>query len=103
MFAVLLVPLGNAGRLVHVLDNLPPADSRVVGAEGNFAQLGGVRDDAHFRASEVVVEEILEPHSGDEQEVPRILAPLLDILEAAFALDLAVVLTRQTEGLVELL
>ena len=33
MLAVLLVPLGNRRGLVHVLDDLPPADSSVVGTE----------------------------------------------------------------------
>jgi hypothetical protein len=59
--------------------------ARVVRAEGNFALLRGVGDDAHFGAAEVIVEEVLEPHAGDEEEVPRIfrLAPLLGVLEGA--------------------
>ena len=74
MLAVRLVPLRDGRVLVHVLDDFPPADARVVRAEGNFTLLRGVRDDAHFRAAEIVVEQILEPHAGDEQEVPRILS-----------------------------
>jgi formylmethanofuran dehydrogenase subunit A len=72
MLAVFLVPLRDGRVLVHVLDDLAPADTRVVRAEGNFALLRGVRDDAHFGAAEIVVEQILEPHARDQQEVPRI-------------------------------
>src|SRR5215204_307544 len=54
--AVLLVPLGEARRLVHVLDDLPPADAGVIRAERNLALLRAVRDDAHLGAAEVVVE-----------------------------------------------
>src|SRR5579859_8034723 len=72
VFAVVLVPFGDGRVLVHVLDDLAPAYAGVVGAEGDFALLRGVGDDAHFGASEVVIEKILEPHAGDEEEVPRI-------------------------------
>src|SRR5256714_13940912 len=87
--AVILVPFGEGGRHVHLLDDLAPADAGVVGAEGNLALLRRVRDDAHLGAAEVVVEEILEPHAGDEQEVPAIGSPLLDVLLRAIALDAA--------------
>src|SRR5208282_3756872 len=80
MFAVILVPLGDRRVLVHVLDDLAPAYARVVGAEANFALLRGVRNDAHFGAAEVVVEKILEPHAGDEEEIPRILAALHGVI-----------------------
>ena len=101
--AVVLVPLGDRRVLVHVLDDVSPADTRVVCAEGNFAFLRAVGDDAHFGAAEIVVEEILEPHSRDKQEVPRVLTALLDILDGAVPADLSVILTRQAERLVELL
>src|SRR5580700_3110214 len=65
VFAVVLVPLGNRRVLVHVFDDLAPAYTGVVSAEGDFALLRGVGDDAHFGAAEVVVEKILEPHAGD--------------------------------------
>src|SRR5579859_3488957 len=72
VLAVGFVPLGDGRVLVHVLDNLTPADTGVVRAEGDFALLRGVWNDAHFGAAEVVIEQILEPHAGDEEEVPRI-------------------------------
>src|SRR5579872_1140011 len=72
MLPVSLVPLGYGRILVHVLDDLPPAYAGVICAEGNLALLRGVGNDAHFGAAEVVVEEILEPHTCDEQEVPRV-------------------------------
>src|SRR5271167_2300392 len=83
VFAVVLVPLGNGRVLVHVLDDLAPAYARVVSAEGDFALLRGVGNDAHFGAAEVVVEKILEPHAGDEEEVPRILAALHGVVDFA--------------------
>src|SRR5437763_495029 len=72
VFAVILVPLGDGRILVHIFDDLPPAHAGVVGAEADFTLLGGVRNDAHFSAAEIIVEKILEPHAGDEKEVPRI-------------------------------
>src|SRR5580704_7382356 len=36
VFAVVLVPLGDGCVLVHVLDDLAPADARIVGAEGDL-------------------------------------------------------------------
>ena len=64
--AVLFVPLGEGGGHVHLLDDVAPANAGVVGAEGNFAFLGSVRDDALLGAPEVIVVKILEPHTGDE-------------------------------------
>src|SRR6266699_6039113 len=63
---VVLVPLGHGRVFVHVLNDLPPAYTGVVRAEGNLTLLRRVRDDAHFGAAEVIVEQILEPHSRDE-------------------------------------
>ena len=101
--AVLLVPLGERRRHVHLLDDVPPADAGVVGAEGNLALLRRIRNDAHLGAAEVVVEQVLEPHAGDEQEVPAIGPPLLDVRHRAVAGHLAVVLAGGAERLVELL
>ena len=72
VFAVQLVPVGHARRVVHLLDDVPPADSGVVGAERDLAHLRGVRNDAHFGTAEIVSPEILEPHAGDEQYEPLI-------------------------------
>src|SRR5262249_32326293 len=85
MFSVLLVPFRNSGCLVHVLDDLSPTDSSVISTEGNLTELRRVRNDAHLCASEVVVEEILEPHACDEQEIPRILSTLLDVIHCPVA------------------
>src|SRR6185295_7549632 len=101
--AMLLIPFRDGRVLVHVLDYVSPTDSGVVGAEGNLAFLRAVRDDAHFRASEIVVEEVLEPHTRDKQEVPAIRTTLLDIIFTTVAADLAVVLTGQPKRLVKLL
>ncbi len=100
---MLLVPLRDGRVLVHVLDDVSPTDTGVVGAEGNLAFLRAVRNDAHFRAAEVVVEEILEPHSRDKQEVPAIRTALLDVIFTTIATDFAVILTGQAKRLVELL
>ena len=100
--AMLLVPLGERGGHVHLLDDVPPAHAGVVGAEADLAFLGGVGDDALLGAAEVVVEEILEPHAGDEEEVPAIGAALFDVGHGAVGGDLAVVAAGGAEALVEL-
>src|SRR5882724_2701653 len=43
---LLLVPLGECGGHVHLLDDVAPTDAGVIGTEGNLAFLGGVGDDA---------------------------------------------------------
>src|ERR1035437_4365895 len=77
-------------------------DSGALGAERNFALLRGIGDDALLGAPEVVVKEILEPHAGDEQEVPAVAAAFFDVVEGAVFAHLAVVLAGGPEGLVEL-
>src|ERR1017187_1213510 len=52
---VLLVPFGKSGGHVHLLDDVPPADSGIVGAERNLALLRGIGDDALLGAPEIVV------------------------------------------------
>src|SRR5260370_42315544 len=74
MLAMGAIPFRHGSILVHVLDNLAPPHASIVGAERNFALLRGVRNDAHFSAPEVVIEQILEPHAGNKQEVPRVRA-----------------------------
>ena len=89
--AVLFIPLGHRRILVHVFDDVSPTDTRVVGAEGNLTFLRAVRDDSHFCATKIVVEEILEPHAGDEKEVPSIGASLRDVVLRTITAHLAVV------------
>src|SRR5262249_35102750 len=103
MAAMLLVPFGDGRVLVHVLDDVAPADAGVVGAETDLALLGAVRDDAHLGAAEVVIEEVLETHARDEQEVPAVFAALHDVINSAVRRGFAVILARQSESLVELL
>src|SRR5688572_22712787 len=103
MTAVFLVPLCDGRVLVHVLDDVTPADAGVVCTERDLAFLRAVRDDAHLGAAEVVVEKILEPHTCDEQEVPRVLTALLNIFHGTIGTDLSVILAREAERLVELL
>src|SRR5215204_522778 len=100
---MLLIPLCHGRVLVHVLDDVSPADTRVVSTEGNLTFLSTVGNDTHLGASEIVVEEILEPHSGDEEEVPTIGTTLIDVLYTAVATDLTVILTSQAKRLVKLL
>src|SRR4029077_13486014 len=62
--------------------------------------------DAHFGAAEVVVEKILEPHAGDEEEVPRILAALHSVVDLAIRRSTAVLdagFLGERPGLVKLL
>ena len=90
VLAVRLVPFGHRGGLVHVLDDLAPADSSVVRAERDFALLRCIRDDAHLGPSEVVVEKVLEPHAADDEGVPRIGAPFQRILKCPVGARIAV-------------
>src|SRR5205085_4176959 len=83
--SMLLVPLGEGGGHVHLLDDVAPAHARVVRAEADLAFLRRVRDDALLGAAEIVVPQVLEPHAGDEQEVPAVLAALLDVFDGALA------------------
>ncbi len=101
--AVLLVPLGQSRGHVHFLNNVAPAHARVVSAEADLAFLRGVGNDALLGAPEVVIEQILEPHAGDEQEVPAVGAALLDVIHGAVALHAAVVFAGGVEGLVHFL
>src|SRR6185312_10189204 len=70
--AVGAVPLGDGGVGLHLLEDVPPAGAGVVGAEADLPELGAVGDDAHLGAAEVVVEEVLEPHAGDEEGAPLV-------------------------------
>src|SRR5712671_3008997 len=88
--AVLFIPLRKRRRHMHLLDDVAPAHAGVVRAEGNLAFLRRVRDDALLGTPEIVVEQILEPHARDEQEIPAILAALLDIFHGAVTRHLAV-------------
>src|SRR3989442_4677307 len=85
--AVLLVPLRERRRHVHLLDDVPPADAGVIRAEGDLPFLRRIRNDAALRAPEVVVEEILEPHARDEQEVPAVAAAHHLIVDRPVAAD----------------
>src|SRR6202163_1551941 len=87
---VLLIPLRKSGRHVHFLDNVPPAYAGIVGTEGNFAFLRRVWNNALLGPPEVVVEQILEPHAGNEQEVPTVFAAPLDIVQSAVRSHFAV-------------
>src|SRR2546423_14420805 len=95
--AILFVPLRQRRRHVHLLDDVAPADAGVVGAEADLAFLRRVGNDALLGAAEVVVEQILEPHAGDEQEVPAIAAALLNVFDGAVTADLAVIFAARSK------
>src|SRR5262245_19437226 len=101
--AALFVPLRQRRRHMHLLNDVPRTDAGVIGTERNLALLRRVRNDATFRSAEIVVEEILKPHAGDEQEVPAIAATFLDVMDGSVTRDLAVVAAGSAPGLVELL
>src|SRR5262245_40254078 len=70
--AVLFVPFTEIRSLVHVLDDLSPAYPGVVSAERDLAFLSAVWNYAHLGTAEVVVEQILEPHSLNTQHAPNV-------------------------------
>src|SRR5262249_32262771 len=91
--AVFFVPFRHGCVLMHVLNNVSPTDTRIIGAETDLPFLRSVRNDAHLSAAEIVIKQILEPHAGDEQEVPAIRPALRDIAFASIAADFTVILT----------
>src|SRR5258707_10389489 len=103
MPSMFFVPLGDGRVLVHVLNYVAPTDSSIVSAKANFTFLRSVGNNAHLGAPEVVIEQILKPHSRDKQEVPTVGAALFDVLCAAVTADLPVVLSGQSKRFVELL
>ena len=106
MAAMLLIPFGEGGGHVHFLDDVPPSHAGVVGAEADLALLRGIGNNALLGAPEIVVIQVLEPHAGDEKEVPAIGAALLDVILAALAGDASIFLLRvpgSAESLIELL
>src|SRR5213076_580952 len=65
--------------------------------------LRSVRNDALLGPSEIIIEQILEPHARDKQKVPAILTPLHDIVNRPVRTNLAIILSSSVEVLVELL
>src|SRR5438034_981877 len=52
------------------LDDMAPADTRVVSAKGDLAFLGPVTNHAHLSAPKVVCPQILKPHALDAEDAP---------------------------------
>src|SRR5579872_4736777 len=101
MPAMFVIPLGEGRGHVHLFDDVPPAYTGVVRTEGDLTFLSGVGDDALLGAPEIVVEEILEPHAGDEEKIPAVGATPIDIGARTVRGDFAIALTAHTETLVE--
>ena len=70
--AVVFVPLRNRRVLVHMFNDIAPANTGIVRTETDLAFLCAIRNNAHLGAAEVVIEQILKPHSRNEEEVPSI-------------------------------
>ena len=86
---------------MHLLDNVPPSHTRVVSAERNLPFLGSVRNNALLRPPEVIVEQILEPHPRNKQEVPPILPPLHNVVNSPVRPHLPIILPGSIEVLIE--
>src|SRR5258706_12969375 len=95
---ILFVPFGQSRGHMHLLDDLTPAHTGVVSTKRNLTFLSRVRDDALLGAAEVIVEQILKPHSCYEQKVPAVCATLFDVLNGSITRYLAVVLAGGAEG-----
>src|SRR6266481_4101846 len=105
MAAMLFIPLGERGGHVHLFNDVAPAHAGVVSAETDFAFLRGIGNNALLSAAEVVIIEVLEPHSSNEQEIPAVSAALLDVFNRAITGDAAVLgisLLGCAKGLVKL-
>src|SRR5438045_7176304 len=103
MSSVVFIPLCDSRVLMHVFDDVAPADTGIVRTERDLTFLRSVRNDAHFCAAEIIVEQVLEPHAGDKEEVPRILAAFLDVLDRTVGSNLSIVLAGQTKRLIKFL
>src|ERR1022692_3554862 len=90
VLAILLVPLGERSGHMHFFDDVPPADAGIVSTEGDFAFLRRIGNNTLLGTPEIVIEQVLEPHAGDKQEVPTVLPALLDVVQGAIASHLAV-------------
>src|SRR5262245_43885777 len=101
--ASFLVPLRERGSRVHFLDDVSPTDSRVISAERYLTFLSRVGDYALLGAAEIVIEQVLKPHSSDEEKIPSILAPSLDIFSRPVSSDFAIIVTSRPKRLVEFL
>ena len=93
---VLAIPLRDRGIGLHLLDDIAPADARVVRAEADLPHLRAVGDDAHLRAAKIVVVEVLKPHPRDEER-----APLEGFCVARRLADLAAPRARLAEELLD--
>ena len=65
-----LVPLGKVGGSVPALNDLTPAQSCIVGAEGYFPLFRAIGYHTHFRTPEIIGPEILKPHPLDTKNAP---------------------------------
>src|SRR6188768_1077562 len=69
MPAVLLVPHRERSGLICFLYNLTPTPG-IVRTEGNFSLLSCNRRRTHLDILKIEVEQILKPHSTDDQKAP---------------------------------
>ena len=53
---MLFIPFCHGRVLMHMLNYVAPANAGIVGAETNLTFLSSVRNDAHLRPPEVVIE-----------------------------------------------
>src|SRR5258708_30790394 len=97
MPSMFFVPLGDGRVLVHVLNYVAPTNSSIVSAKANFTFLSSVGNNAHLGAPEVVIEQILKPHSRHKQEVPTVAAALFAVLCPAVTPDPPAALPRQSQ------
>src|SRR5436853_346815 len=100
---MVFIPFRHGSILVHMLDYISPADTRVVSTKADLAFLRTVRNNAHLCAPKIVIEEILKPHSRNEQEVPAVCAAHGNVVFSAITGNLTVVLAGQSERLIKLL
>ena len=80
MTAVVLIPLRHGRILVHVLNDVSPTYAGVIGTERDLTLLSAIRNNAHLRTAEVIVEQVLEPHSSNEKKIPTVRTTLFNII-----------------------
>src|SRR5688500_2373569 len=103
MTAVFFIPLRDGRILLHVLNDISPTYAGVVSTERNLTLLGTVGNNAHLGPAEVVVEQVLKPHSSNEQEVPAIGSTFFNVILRTIATDFAIIFAGQAKRFVKLL
>src|SRR5215471_2298685 len=89
--SVLLIPPGQRGGHMHLLNDVPPSYTGIVSAKRDFPFLRSVRNNALLGPAKIVIEQVLEPHARHEQQVPAVAAAAENVLHCPLAGHISIV------------